>query len=87
MYEFVRFRCGLFMERLNLKNSPTLNKEEQYMPDTKQLIQCVPNFSEGRNLEKIETIVNAFRGKQGVKLLDYQSDADHNRTVVTVLVC
>jgi glutamate formiminotransferase / 5-formyltetrahydrofolate cyclo-ligase len=55
------------------------------MPDTKQIIQCVPNFSEGRNLEKIETIVNAFRGKQGVKLLDYQSDADHNRTVVTVL--
>jgi glutamate formiminotransferase len=55
------------------------------MPDTKQLIQCVPNFSEGRNLEKIETIVNAFRGKQGVNLLDYQSDSDHNRTVVTVV--
>jgi len=55
------------------------------MPDTKQIIQCVPNFSEGRNLEKIETIVNAFRGKQGIKLLDYQSDADHNRTVVTVV--
>jgi glutamate formiminotransferase len=55
------------------------------MPDTKQLIQCVPNFSEGRNLEKIDTIVNAFRGKQGVKLLDYQNDSDHNRTVVTVV--
>ena len=55
------------------------------MPDTKQLVQCVPNFSEGRNLENIETILNAFRGKQGVKLLDYQSDVDHNRTVVTVV--
>ena len=55
------------------------------MTDTKQLIQCVPNFSEGRNLEKIETIVNSFRGKQGVKLLDYQNDSDHNRTVVTVV--
>ena len=55
------------------------------MPETKQLIQCVPNFSEGRNLEKIETIVNSFRGKQGVKLLDYQNDSDHNRTVVTVV--
>jgi len=55
------------------------------MPDTKQLIQCVPNFSEGRDLKKIETIVNSFRGKQGVKLLDYQSDPDHNRTVVTVV--
>lgn len=55
------------------------------MSDMKQLIQCIPNFSEGRNLEKIETIVNSFRGKQGVKLLDYQSDSDHNRTVVTVV--
>jgi glutamate formiminotransferase len=55
------------------------------MSGMKQLIQCVPNFSEGRNLEKIETIVNSFRGKQEVKLLDYQSDADHNRTVVTVV--
>jgi glutamate formiminotransferase len=55
------------------------------MSGMKQLIQCVPNFSEGRNLEKIETIVNSFRGKQGVKLLDYQSDSDHNRTVVTVV--
>lgn len=55
------------------------------MSDTKQLIQCVPNFSEGRNPEKIETILNVFRGKQGVKLLDYQSDSDHNRTVVTVV--
>lgn len=51
----------------------------------KPLIQCVPNFSEGRNLEKIEIILNSFRGKQGVNLLDYQSDADHNRTVVTVV--
>jgi glutamate formiminotransferase len=55
------------------------------MSGMKQLIQCIPNFSEGRNLEKIETIVNSFRGKQGVKLLDYQSDSDHNRTVVTVV--
>jgi glutamate formiminotransferase len=55
------------------------------MPGMKQIIKCVPNFSEGRNLEKIETIVDNFRGKQGVKLLDYQSDSDHNRTVVTVV--
>jgi glutamate formiminotransferase len=55
------------------------------MPGMKHLIQCVPNFSEGRNLKKIETIVNAFRGKKGVKLLDHQMDSDHNRTVVTVV--
>lgn len=50
-----------------------------------QIIQCVPNFSEGRDLEKVESIVSAFRGKKGVKLLDYSSDQDHNRTVVTVV--
>ncbi|MBE0450217.1 MAG: glutamate formimidoyltransferase [Clostridia bacterium] len=50
-----------------------------------QIIQCVPNFSEGRDLEKIEQIISAFRGKNGVKLLDYSNDEDHNRLVVTVV--
>jgi glutamate formiminotransferase len=51
----------------------------------KRIIECVPNFSEGRNSENIETIVAPFREKKGVKLLDYQTDADHNRMVVTVV--
>jgi glutamate formiminotransferase len=55
------------------------------MSGIKKIIECVPNFSEGRNSEKIEIIVNSFRGKEGVKLLDYQSDMDHNRMVVTVV--
>jgi glutamate formiminotransferase len=50
-----------------------------------KIIECVPNFSEGRNLEKIEKILDVFRGKKGVKLLDYSSDEDHNRTVVTLV--
>ena len=49
------------------------------------IMECVPNFSEGRDLAKVERIVDAFRGKEGVKLLDYSSDKDHNRTVVTVI--
>lgn len=49
-----------------------------------KIVECVPNFSEGRDLEKIEKIMNVFRGREGVKLLDYSSDKDHNRTVVTV---
>ncbi len=53
--------------------------------DTNQLVQCVPNFSEGRDLEKIEKIVEAFRITEGVKLLDYSNDEDHNRLVVTVV--
>ena len=47
--------------------------------------ECVPNFSEGRDLQKIDKIVAPFRGKQGVKLLDYSNDEDHNRLVVTVV--
>ncbi|MBF6627516.1 MAG: glutamate formimidoyltransferase [Proteiniphilum sp.] len=49
-----------------------------------RIMECVPNFSEGRDKSKIERIVDSFRGKEGVKLLDYSSDADHNRSVVTV---
>jgi glutamate formiminotransferase len=51
----------------------------------KQLIECVPNFSEGRDPEKIEAIVQPFRGREAVKLLDTQRDEDHNRLVVTVV--
>ena len=50
-----------------------------------QIIQCVPNFSEGRDLAKIDQIISPFRGKEGVKLLDYSNDTDHNRVVVTVV--
>ena len=50
-----------------------------------KIMECVPNFSEGRDLQKTDKIVAPFRGKQGVKLLDYSNDEDHNRLVVTVV--
>jgi len=50
-----------------------------------KIIECVPNFSEGRDLEKVVKIVSVFRAKENVKLLDYSNDKDHNRTVVTVI--
>ncbi len=49
-----------------------------------KIIECVPNFSEGRNKQIVEKITDAFRAKNGVKLLDYSSDTDHNRSVITV---
>jgi len=49
-----------------------------------QVVECVPNFSEGRRKEVIEAIVEPFRIAAGVRLLDYAPDPDHNRTVVTV---
>ena len=48
-------------------------------------MECVPNFSEGRDLQKIDQIVAPFRARAGVKLLDYSNDEDHNRLVVTVV--
>ncbi|MCL1932324.1 MAG: glutamate formimidoyltransferase [Candidatus Azobacteroides sp.] len=50
-----------------------------------KIVECVPNFSEGRILEKVERIANVFRAKENVKLLDYSNDKDHNRMVVTVI--
>ncbi len=51
----------------------------------KSIVECVPNFSEGRDRDKMEKIIEPFRGRRGVKLLDWQSDASHNRMVVTVV--
>lgn len=47
------------------------------------LIECVPNFSEGRDPAVVEAIVAAMT-VDGVSLLDYSRDADHNRSVVTI---
>ena len=47
------------------------------------LIECVPNFSEGRRPEVIEEIVHAIGAIEGVSVLDHTSDATHNRSVVT----
>jgi len=50
-----------------------------------KIIQSVPNFSEGRDLQKIEQIVDVFRTRENVKLLNYSNDRDHNRMVVTIV--
>lgn len=48
-----------------------------------KLVECVPNFSEGRDLEKIKQITDEIRRVPGVILLNVESNPDHNRTVVT----
>ena len=50
----------------------------------KRLIECVPNFSEGRDTAKVDAIVASMSGVAGVYVLDRESDADHNRSVVTL---
>lgn len=50
----------------------------------KRLIECVPNFSEGRNAANVDAIVHAMSSVPGVYVLDREMDADHNRCVVTL---
>src|ERR1700723_601540 len=50
----------------------------------KRLVESVPNFSEGRDMAKVDAIIAAMREVPGVYLLDRESDADHNRSVVTI---
>lgn len=50
----------------------------------KRLIECVPNFSEGRDPAKVAAIVQAMSSVPGVYVLDREMDADHNRCVITL---
>jgi glutamate formiminotransferase len=50
-----------------------------------RIVQCVPNFSEGRDLDKIEDIVSVLKNKEGFNMVSYEPDGDYNRTVVTLL--
>jgi len=49
------------------------------------VVQCVPNFSEGRDHEKIEAIVDPLKQQKGFTLVSYEPDKDYNRTVVTLI--
>ncbi len=50
-----------------------------------KILMCIPNISEGTNLEIVEQVVNEIRRVEDVKILNYSSDADHNRSVLTYL--
>jgi glutamate formiminotransferase len=50
----------------------------------KRLIECVPNFSEGRDPAKVDAIVAAMSSVPGVYVLDREMDADHHRCVITL---
>ena len=50
-----------------------------------KLIECVPNFSEGKRPEVIDQIITAITSVKGVKFLDKESDASHNRSVITFI--
>ena len=51
----------------------------------RKLMECVPNFSEGRDVAIVEQIIDEVRKIEGITILDYSSDKDHNRTVLTII--
>ena len=51
----------------------------------RKLMECVPNFSEGRDEVIVEQIIDEARKIEGITILDYSSDKDHNRTVLTMI--
>jgi len=51
----------------------------------KKIVECVPNFSEGKDQEKIKRIVSVFDQHREVKIINVEADADYNRTVVTMI--
>lgn len=61
-----------------------LESEPEGCP-VRPIVECVPNFSEGRRRDVIDQIVRAMGAAPGVQVLDVQSDADHNRSVVTAV--
>ena len=52
-------------------------------PLMKKIVECIPNFSEGRDAQKIGLIASAISSVDGVAVLDRTMDADHNRSVIT----
>ena len=50
----------------------------------RRIVECVPNFSEGRDAARVDALVDAMRAVPGVYVLDREMDSDHNRCVITL---
>src|SRR5688500_17885514 len=55
-----------------------------YLRSTMAVIECVPNISEGRRLDVVDAIADGLRAVPGLRVLGVQSDATHNRSVLTL---
>lgn len=53
------------------------------LPMRQQIVECIPNFSEGRRAEVVDALAKAISAVPGAALLDRSSDSDHNRSVLT----
>ncbi len=51
----------------------------------REIVECIPNFSEGRRKDVVDGIAGAIRSVSGVRVLDVETDANHNRAVITFI--
>jgi glutamate formiminotransferase/formiminotetrahydrofolate cyclodeaminase len=80
-------RRVLTLKCINDKVAPSLAsilRAQLFFSPMSTLVECVPNFSEGRDKAKVDAIVDAMK-VDGVYLLDREMDADHNRCVITLV--
>jgi glutamate formiminotransferase/formiminotetrahydrofolate cyclodeaminase len=68
---------------IDLAGSPKRKEKRTVEKLMKKIVECVPNFSEGRSASTIKAIAESIHGVEGVKLLNVEPDKDYNRTVVT----
>jgi glutamate formiminotransferase len=75
--------CGIFFSGLKA-GCRIAPRVVILLPMSSTLVECVPNFSEGRDAGKVDAIVEAMK-IPGVYLLDREMDSDHNRSVITLV--
>src|SRR5262252_6700143 len=70
---------------MDFPNPRRVSRSEDYKlpPRMKTVIECVPNISEGLDVDRIESIASAVRATPGIRLLGVSSDRSHNRSVLT----
>src|SRR5690348_4512990 len=78
-----RVAAGCGASDINFFSRPSLISQ---LPSRMKLVECVPNFSEGRRPEIVAQIRDAIAAVDGVTILDVSSDTSHNRTVITLVV-
>ena len=87
-YDGKRICAGLLSRtssgRLDFAPSCAASGLPLFLPVMSTLVECVPNFSEGRNKAVVDAIVDAMK-IPGVSLLDREMDSDHNRCVITIV--
>ena len=73
------------LARSFLLRSLRSEKRSDYGIFMSEIIECIPNISEGRDMSVISACVNAVCSVDGIKMMNFSSDADHNRSVLTYM--